>query len=70
VPNLLGITLSDGEDAQENMDTPSRVEQEIVSCAQTEQNAEIGMTFDFSPDPLARQTSLFYGLSSSSDGEE
>jgi hypothetical protein len=67
---LLGITLSDGEDAQENMDTASGAEQEIVPCAQTEQDGEMGMVFDFSPDPLARQPSLFHGLSSSSDGEE
>lgn len=68
--NVLGITISDGEDAEENKETASEAEQETPAHPLTGQDGDRAITFNFSPHTLARRTSLFYGLESSSDGEE
>lgn len=66
-PNLLGITISDVE---KNMGKASEAAQESLPHLLTGQNGDRGITYDFSPNTVARQTSLFPDILSSSEREK
>ncbi len=67
--NLLGITLSD--DA-ENAETVSEADANAATSARPliGGDGEANISYSFSPHTLTRRNSLFYGIPSSSLGEE
>ncbi|KAK4156546.1 hypothetical protein C8A00DRAFT_40948 [Chaetomidium leptoderma] len=65
--NLLGMAISDDE---ENIETASEAEPATLPRLPTAEDGELGITYDFSPNTVARRTSLFYDIPCSSVGEE
>lgn len=66
--HLLGVTISD--DDEENIKTILKEEAETRHCPPIAQAVEPEIVYNFSPNTVARRTSLFHDLPSSSGGEE